>query len=130
MTGLGLPIEKSFRWGYFRPSAMSQFNANLRRIQAARRIPNTRLAKAVGATPSMISKWRKNVTPEGKRIVELARALNVDVEELTTDAPRDLGDHTSTGVLTSDAEPFDRDITRGYVKNDVPVVGEAEASSN
>lgn len=37
--------------------------------------------------------------------------------------------HTDTSVL-DEAESFDRDITRGYKKHDIPVVGDAEASTN
>lgn len=123
-TDLG--VENNFHPGYFLPGRMGHFNDNLRRIQAERRISNKVLAKAVRATPSMISKWRKNVTPEGGRIIEIASALGVTAEDL---AGRDLPRHTPARVL-DDAEDFDRDITRGYKKHDVPVVGDAEASTN
>jgi len=52
------------------------------------------------------------------------------IERALSEGERDLPDHTGTRVLASDAEDVDRDIGVGYVKNDVPVVGEAEASSN
>lgn len=51
------------------------------------------------------------------------------VEAALTEAERDLPRPTSTGVLDN-AEEFDRDITRGYKKHDVPVVGDAEATAN
>lgn len=131
MTNQVLRVEKNFCSGYFSTAGMAPFNDNLRRLQAERRIPNKRLAEVTGATPSMVSKWRKNVIPEGRRIVQIARCLRVSVDELEGTIPVDQGSHTRTAVHTeSDAEPVDRDITIGYVKDDVPVVGEAEASSN
>jgi phage repressor protein C with HTH and peptisase S24 domain len=51
------------------------------------------------------------------------------VENALTKAERDLPLHGRTPVL-DDVEDFDRDITHGYKKHDVPVVGDAEASTN
>ncbi len=116
---LDLEIEKNFRRGYFSAFEMGKFSANLKRIQHEKGMKNKALAEAVRATPSMISKWRKNVTPEGHRIIEIANALGV--------APEDLA---GTSRLKHDADPVTFDITRGYEKDGVPVVGEAEASTN
>jgi phage repressor protein C with HTH and peptisase S24 domain len=53
-------------------------------------------------------------------------------EEARLGIRRDQSSHTSTGEPQShdDAEEFDRDISRGYKKHDVPVIGDAEASTN
>lgn len=46
-------------------------------------------------------------------------------------AERDLPRHAGTGEHpSSELEHFDRDISRGYKKHDVPIVGDAEASAN
>lgn len=51
------------------------------------------------------------------------------IHDALTRGEGDLPRHTGTGEH-DEAEPFDRDITRGYKKHDVPVIGDAEATTN
>lgn len=110
---------------------MGTFGRNLRRIRIEKRIKSKDLAEKVGVTPSMISRWElKDVNPDSATAAKIAGALAVSVDSLLADDGWDvLPSHTSTEV-SDDVEEFDRDITRGYKKNDVPVVSEAEASSS
>jgi phage repressor protein C with HTH and peptisase S24 domain len=81
----------------------------------------------------LAEKARVNV----ETIVRLETGKNVrmdtvrKVDEALEEGQRDQARHTSTGEHPqSEVESFDRDISRGYKKHDVPVVGDAEASTN
>lgn len=90
------------------------------------------LAEKSGVDKMTISKFERGISDSRQSTIDsLARALGLSgAVELHTIA-RDLPRHTSTGQPDEHApEPFDRDITRGYKKHDVPVVGDAEASAN
>ena len=57
--------------------------------------------------------------------------LSTSRERALSTAERDQSRHTGTGELqNAEVEDFDRDIERGYNPHDVPVVGDAEASTN
>jgi phage repressor protein C with HTH and peptisase S24 domain len=70
-------------------------------------------------------------------VVRLEKNRNVEsatldaIDAALTQAERDQPRHRGTGELNEpEVEDFDRDIERGYRHHDVPVVGDAEASSN
>lgn len=59
------------------------FPANLRRIRKERGLSQTMLAEMVGVSQVSISYYEKSVEyPTIDRVYDLARALNVDIEEL------------------------------------------------
>lgn len=59
------------------------FPANLRRIRKERGLSQTTLAEMVGVSQVSISYYEKSVEyPTIDRVYDLARALNVDIEEL------------------------------------------------
>lgn len=111
---------------------MSVFGKNLTAIRQARNLKGKELAARIGATPSMVSRWeRQDVDPESETAAKLAHALDVSIDELLGGPGRDQIWQGGTGQPPRDEfEEFDRDITRGYKKGDVPVVGDAEASTN
>lgn len=110
---------------------MGDFGKRLKRYRTERGMASKDLARAVGVTPAMVSRWeRKGVVPSSTTIQKIAATLKVDLELLLPQP--DLARHTGTGEVpaSDNAEDFDRDITRGYKKHDVPVVGDAEATAN
>ena len=70
-------------------------------------------------------------------VVRLEKDRNVEsatidaIDAALTQAEGDLSRHRGTGEQREpEVEEFDRDIERGYKHHDVPVVGDAEASTN
>jgi len=113
--------------------AVPSFGENVRALRQKRGLKAKDLADAVDVSPSVVSAWENDRSglPETPTLFRLAKALRVSIDELLSglDAEYDLIRHTGTGQ-EHEPELIDRDITRGYKKNDVPVVGDAEASTN
>lgn len=110
---------------------MASFRDNLRRLQRQHGVRNVAIVQALGVTAPMVSKWRGGVVPNNANLHELAALLKTTPQELLGDSGRDPLRQASTGQPSgTEAEDFDRDIARGYKKNDVPIVGDAEASAN
>jgi phage repressor protein C with HTH and peptisase S24 domain len=132
MTGQDLRIANIFTGRYFLAFTVGTFGKNLRRIRTEKGLMSKTLAERAGVTPSMVSRWeRKGVTPESKTVAKVAAALDVDMSELLPTPKSDLPSHGGTGQHPdTEPEEFDRDISRGYKRHDVPVVGDAEASTN
>lgn len=123
-----LPFANNFRWRYVSRPQVGTFGKNIERIRLARGLQVQEIAKIIGATASMVSRWKKEpIVPSGETLARTAERLGVSVDELMRE--RDLVGHPSTGVL-DEAEAFDRDITRGYKRRDIPLIGDAEADSN
>jgi phage repressor protein C with HTH and peptisase S24 domain len=117
---IGLAVEKIIQPGYFSHPLASVFGRNLRRLQRERGLQNGELAEILGVTASMVSRWKhQDVEPESPTVLNVAAKLGVSTDDL-------LREHE----ITSDVEVFDRDIRRGYKKNDIPVVGDVEADSD
>lgn len=107
----------------------------IRKLRAEKGWSLDDLAEKSGVNRMSISQIeRGTVDPRVSTIERIATALGFqNVEQLHAEVRRgtDPSSHTSTGQRDEHApEPFDRDITRGYKKHDVPVVGDAEASAN
>jgi transcriptional regulator with XRE-family HTH domain len=59
------------------------FGENLRRVRKAANLSARELAKRVGVTPPVVSKWETHKgLPEGPTLLKLAKALNVSIDEL------------------------------------------------
>ena len=59
------------------------FGENLRRLRKAANLNARELAKRVGVTPPVMSKWEtQKGLPEGPTLLKLAKALSVSVDEL------------------------------------------------
>jgi phage repressor protein C with HTH and peptisase S24 domain len=112
---------------------VATFGENVKRLREAKPLKAKDLAQLLGVSPSVVSGWENDRSglPETPTLLKIAKALNVSIDALLSgvDLEYDRLRHTSGSVL-DDAEDFDRDITRGYKKHDVPVIGDAEASTN
>lgn len=90
--------------------------------------------EALGLTQADIAKMAE---VHVSTVVRLEKGRNVEsttidaIEAALSEAERDQSGHRRTREHDdSEVEDFDRDITRGYKRRDVPVVGDAEASTN
>lgn len=122
-------VEINFQRGYFL-AGMPTFGQNLRRARIEAGLKSKELAAIVGATAPEISRWElRGVIPHAEMIAKLAAAVRK--ADLMPPVKRDPPGHTSTGQHSGpDATDYEGDITRGYKKNDVPIVGWAEAQTN
>lgn len=87
------------------------------------------VADRAGLNLDTVSRLENGSNARLDTVSAVERALDEIEAERGADTGGDLVRQTRTGVL-DDAEPYDRDITRGYKKHDVPLIGDAEASSN
>lgn len=86
------------------------------------------LAKAAGVATETVHRIETGKNVETESVEKVRAALEAREREMGLP---DLSRHGRTGQPNpSELEDFDRDITRGYKKHDVPVIGDAEASSN
>jgi phage repressor protein C with HTH and peptisase S24 domain len=92
------------------------------------------LAKAAGVATETVHRVENDLNVHTDKLDAIIRALvkregEKGIARRATDQSR----HTGTGqpvIAEDEAEEFDRDISRGYKKHDVPVIGDAEASTN
>lgn len=106
-------------------SAGAEIRLRRRRVGFSRQ---SDLAKAAGVATETVHRIETGKNIETESLDKVVAALEARERELGVS---DLSRQPGTGKpVPSELEDFDRDITRGYKKHDVPVIGDAEASSN
>ncbi len=128
---MAFQVEKIASGGIVRP--VPTFGDNVRRLRESKGLKAKELAEMLDVGPSVVSAWEndRGGLPETPTLLRVAKALRTSVESLLAGVDEDY-DQIRHGGTGQDDEPelVDRDITRGYKKNDVPVVGDAEATAN
>ena len=112
-----------------------------RRRRAVRWTRQQHLADAADVALDAVFRIESNKNVRTDTLAKVMKALEQRERELgiaslesahkSAQLDRDLPRQPRTGPSPVDeAEEFDRDITRGYRKGDVPLIGDAEASTN
>jgi len=97
--------------------------SEIRRRRKALKWNQQRLAEAAGVHITTVVKAEQGGDSQSSTLAAIEQALAT--------AERDQPGHTGTREhKDTEVETFDRDIERGYKHHDVPVVGDAEASTN
>lgn len=104
---------------------VSSFSENVRRLRGRAGLRSNELAAAIGVRPSVVSRWEtsKGGLPETPTLLKLAKALRCTVEELLVGV--DVDYDLQRGQQDVDPEIID---VSGYIKDDIPVIAEGEAS--
>jgi transcriptional regulator with XRE-family HTH domain len=110
----------------------------IRLIRTARQWSLDAMSERSGVNRMSLSEIERGIVdPRRSTLEKITRGLGYrSMEDLISDASRmapggDLGRHDPDALYPgAEFEPANIDISRGYVRNDVPVVGGAEASTN
>lgn len=103
----------------------------IRKLRRERHWSLDKMAEVSGVNRMSLSEIERGVVdPRRSTIEKVAGAFGLQIDGLyalakASDPVRHAGTQQSNEL---EAEHYDADITRGYKKNDVPVVGDAEAS--
>jgi phage repressor protein C with HTH and peptisase S24 domain len=92
-----------------------------------------KLARRAGIGVEAVNNLETDKNVESKTIDAVERVISEEEVRLGIRSRSDQSRHTGTRqpvIAEDEAEEFDRDISRGYKKHDVPVIGDAEASTN
>lgn len=118
-------------------AAVQTIGERIRQLRERIEWSQGQLAEAVGKPQSQVSDWElgRYKKIELDNLTKIATALQVTVRDLITDVEgyeqfaRVLGVRPKVDVTPGqEAEELDYDITTGYKRDDIPVIGEGDAT--